>query len=187
MARILEILCSPNDNGNSATIADAVTDGAMGLSTNIIELCRLNRLRTISGCQAGRKCKEAGKCTLKDDVSLLLESMRKADCIIVAVPVYFGGPAAQYKVLEDRMFSFLDDNFKSNIAPGKKVIIVVTCSGNVIVAEKVAKDIRDVFETCGFDFEDSIVFSDDHGRLRASDDAETLALAKGIGLRLRNT
>lgn len=187
MAKILEILCSPRDQGNSTAIADAVTDGAMGLSTNIIELCRLNRVRDARGCQACRKCKETGKCVLNDDISCILEKMREADCIIVATPVYFGGPSAQFKILEDRMFSFLGNGMVPNVAPGKKVIIVVTCSRSIAQAEKVSKSIRDTFETCGFEFESEILFSDDFGRLSAADDAETITFAKGMGLRFRNT
>lgn len=74
-----------------------------------------------------------------------------------------------------------------NVAPGKKVIIVVTCSRSITQAEKVSKSIRDAFETCGFEFESEILFSDDFGRLSAADDAETMTFAKGMGLRFRNT
>lgn len=187
MVNILAILCSPREDGNSSSIADAVTDGAMGLSTNIIDLYRIDRLRNIRGCHACLECKKNGRCVINDDISDILEKIRDSDCVIIATPVYFGGPSAQFKILEDRMFSFLNNDMSSNLSPGKKLVVIVTCSGNISIADNVAKGISATFMACGFETEGTITFSDENDTRQACLDENVIALAKEIGLRFRNT
>ena len=107
MGKIVAILSSPRQKGNSFDIVNAILDGAMGLSTNVIKLHRLDNLRSFHGCRACMGCKKSNACVQQDDVSQILEDMMDADCVIFSTPVYFGSPNAQYKVLEDRMFSFI--------------------------------------------------------------------------------
>lgn len=42
-------------------------------------------------------------------------------------PVYFGEACGQYRLLEDRFYSFLNGDFSLNIGTGKKVAIVTSC------------------------------------------------------------
>lgn len=128
MSKIVAVVASPIVDGNSDTIVSAVTDGAMGLSTNIIELFRLDKFRTLRGCSACNDCKKTGRCIHNDEIQDILDAIRDADVVIMSTPVYFNEVASQYKVLEDRMYSFYNNDASHNITAGKKAVIVVTSS-----------------------------------------------------------
>jgi len=52
-----------------------------------------------TGCYA---CKSNGKCAQKDDMAPILDSMQKADVIVMATPVYFYTMCSQMKTVIDR-------------------------------------------------------------------------------------
>ncbi len=148
MGHIVAILGSPRKDGNSSTIAYSAVDGAMGLSTNLIDIHELNQLNCVRGCQACEKCKQAGICVVRDDLSKTLADVKAADAVIVAVPLYFGHASSQYRQFEDRLYGFIDAKGKSVLPEGKKLIVIVTYGGAKDQAEKVADDIETVFVRC---------------------------------------
>ena len=145
MCKIVAILTSPRRDGTSSVLADAVIDGAMGLSTNLIEIHSINKLNFIKGCQDCGECKDTGICTYKDDILPVLESIRTADALIIALPIYFGLPCAQYKILKDRMFCFLDRDMESMLPPGKRIVVIVSYKYDRDSAEAVADRIESDF------------------------------------------
>ena len=151
MGKIVAVLASPRTKGNSSAIVDAIMDGAMGLSTNVMKLHRLDNLRSIHGCRSCNACKSKGHCVQSDDITEILEDISNADCVIFSTPVYFGSPNAQYKILEDRMYSFLKADMSSILEKGKKAIVVVTCSGPVEEAMPIADKMYGVLSSIGFD------------------------------------
>ena len=181
------VLASPRTKGNSSAIVDAIMDGAMGLSTNVMKLHRLDNLRSIHGCRSCNACKSKGQCVQSDDITEILEDIRNADCVIFSTPVYFGSPNAQYKILEDRMYSFLKADMSSTLEKGKKAIVVVTCSGPVEEAMPIADKMYGVLSSIGFDVIDKFVFSDVGGTISSKDDGELMDRAKILGRNFRNT
>jgi len=103
------IIGSPR-KGNSETIALAMAEGAKE-NGNAIKTYYLNKMKNVKGCQSCYGCKKTGKCVVKDDQSEILEALRDADSIILSTPTYFGQPSAQYRMLEDRFFGFLNGDF----------------------------------------------------------------------------
>ncbi|MCL1814061.1 MAG: flavodoxin family protein [Treponema sp.] len=72
-----------------------------GIETEIIQVGNLK----IQGCLACRKCAELKRCCISDDpVNESFEKMQKADGIILASPVYYGGIAGTFKSFLDRLF-----------------------------------------------------------------------------------
>ena len=70
-------------------------------------------------------------CAVQDDLTRVLESMRTADLIVAATPVYGGYASGQFKCFMDRCYSFLLPDFMTNpqpsrMPPGKKVVLVIT-------------------------------------------------------------
>lgn len=187
MSKIVAVVASPIVGGNSDTIVSAVTDGAMGLSTNIIELFRLDKFRSLRGCSACNECKKTGRCIHNDEIQEILDSVREADVVIVSTPVYFNEVASQYKVLEDRMYSFYNKDSSHNITAGKKAVIVVTCSDSVNVADKVADRMGTTLENLGFEVTDKLLFFDEDRTKHANDDADLIARARVVGSKFRNT
>lgn len=105
----------------------------------------------------------------------------------MSAPVYFNEVASQYKVLEDRMYSFYNTDQSHNITKNKKAVIIVTCSKAVEIAEKVADRMSRTLEDLGFEVTDRLLFSDEDQTKHAGDDAELMARAKAVGKKFRNT
>lgn len=185
MSSVVAIIASPRKDGNSSAIVNAILDGAMGLSTNIIKIHHLNKLNYVRGCQDCLECKKVGKCITADDLTEVLEDVRNADAVIVSTPLYFGQPAAQYRLFEDRTYSFLNTDFTSNIGPGKKVITVVTYTADQEKAQGVADRIEDLFVNA-FKAESSgkIVYRDNGSRDTAQNDSSILKTARDLGFAL---
>ena len=180
MGKVVAINSSPRAKGNSAALVDSVIDGAMGLSTNIIVLHCLHNL-LIHGCNACGACKTKGECIIEDEMSKVLSDIRDADGLVISTPVYFDGPCAQYKMLEDRLYSFMAPDGSVTLPPGKKAVIVVTCGGPVEEADKVCAHISNTMAIFGIEVIGKIVYSDEFGKKPAADSVETLSKGKELG------
>ncbi len=141
MGRIVSIVSSPREQGNTDTLVHKAMVGAMGLSTNTFSLYRIARMR-MRGCMACDACKSRGSCIQEDELTPVLEDIRDADALIVSTPVYFGQASWAYRIFEDRMYSFLDKDLRSTLPEGKDLIIVVSYSSDREAAERIADHIR---------------------------------------------
>jgi len=187
MGKIVAIACSPNPNGTSSHITDAFLDGAMGLSTNFITLHRLVKCKSIFDCRRGMKCKGKGMCVINDDLQVVLEDIVDADCVVFATPVYFDGPCGLYKLLEDRMYCFLEDDKKSVLKPGKKALLIVTSYYPDSDLPKVAGDMAKTLSLFGFDLMGVITYCDNMGKEPVEKNEVLLHEVKQMGLTMRNT
>lgn len=186
MSKIVVLNASPRKNGNCSALINAMTDGAMGLSTNEIYIHNLDDMRIAHGCKSCYACKKTGKCVQNDDVTPVLEDVRTADIIIAATPLYFGHAAAQYRILEDRFFSFLRPDFSTVLEKGKKIAVIVTCGSGIEDAKIVAKNIEGVYKRFGFESLGTIVYAEGADHKHASKDVETCKKARDIGRLMRN-
>ena len=138
---IVAIVSSPEKNGNTEVVVNAMAKAAEENGQSVQIFC-LNPMTNKKGCQACFACKGKGRCVQKDDLTAPLDAIREADGIILSTPVYFGEACGQYRMLEDRFFSFLDGAFNLNMPAGKKVA-VVTAAGSA-GADKLADKIEGV-------------------------------------------
>ena len=152
----------------------------MGLSTNVIKLYDIQKLRNVNGCKGFHMCKSSGICVISDDIADIINDIREADCVIFSTPVYFSGPSAQFKMLEDRMFSLIDANGNPAFRD-KRAITVVTTSGPGDEAEKVEEFLRTDLHNLGFGIYRSMIYSDNGGRNPACDNDQLLLDAKKVG------
>lgn len=106
---------SPRKSGNTVLIAKETEKGlnSNGITTEIIYLNDL----AITGCQACYACKRDGTiaCTVKDDMQQVYERIERADGMIIATPIYFGGVTAQTKLMLDRLFPYLSMDLGSHL------------------------------------------------------------------------
>jgi multimeric flavodoxin WrbA len=101
---------SPRKVWNTATLLKKALEGAasQGASTKLIHLYDLD----FKGCKSCFGCKmkggpSYGKCAVKDDLTPILEEIKKTDAIIMGSPVYFWGISGEMKsFLERLMFPF---------------------------------------------------------------------------------
>jgi multimeric flavodoxin WrbA len=99
---VLGISGSPRKDGNTSTLVRKALSAckSRGAEMQFIELAG----REIKYCTDCNTCVEENgyKCPKKDDVEQILESMKKADAIIVGSPTYFASVSGQLKTLFDR-------------------------------------------------------------------------------------
>jgi multimeric flavodoxin WrbA len=178
---IVAIVASPRKKGNSCTIVKAIADGAKANGKSI-KVYHLNSLTNVKGCQACMACKASGACVVKDDHAEILKAIKDAEGIILSTPFYFGDSNGQYRLLEDRFYSFLKPDFSTTLSPGKKVAVVVSCGSGADGAKALANKIEGTmvnyfkFVSVG-----KIVFGGGNAPDAASKNAAILDEAKAIG------
>ncbi len=123
------LLGSPRQNSNSAAIAGRFTETAAKLGAKV-ETVVLNQL-SYRGCQGCMACKtNSDKCVQEDDLAKVLESLKKSDVIVMAMPVYCSDVPGQVKCFLDRTFSYMPPGYMqgtpSRVPAGKKLVFIMT-------------------------------------------------------------
>ena len=142
---IAAIISSPT-KGNTYAIVNAMAE-QLKADGKDVQVFDINAMKDRRGCQGCNACKRKGSCVTKDDLTPVIDAIRNADGIILSTPVYFGEACGQYRLLEDRFYSFLNADFSVNIAPGKKVAVVVSAgsAGADKLAEKIEGTMKNFF------------------------------------------
>ncbi|NWF98030.1 MAG: flavodoxin family protein [Nitrospirae bacterium] len=101
---IIAFMGSPRRDGNTEILLKTAIEGIekSGFNVNIF---RLNEM-DIMPCQNCGGCEETGFCIYNDDMNIIYESIRTADRIILASPIFFFSLSAQTKTMIDRCQSF---------------------------------------------------------------------------------
>ncbi len=126
--KIVCLLGSPREKGNSAIIANRFCDTAKRLGADV-QTFALNKLE-YQGCQGCMACKtKLDKCILEDDLTEVLEAVRETDVLVLATPIYYWDVTSQLKAFIDRTFSYLVPDFltnpnRSRLASGKKLVLI---------------------------------------------------------------
>jgi multimeric flavodoxin WrbA len=112
---------SPNANGNTAKLINAILEGAAenGAKTRVYNLEALN----LKGCNACQKCLEEGRCGIDDDMRTLYREIKNSDAVILGSPVYMWQVTAQTKIFIDRLMAFLRPDFSSRLDQKKMILV----------------------------------------------------------------
>jgi len=122
--KIAAVLGSPRPQGNSSTLAHRFLTTARELGAEV-RVYHLN-LMTFQGCQGCGACKaNVEVCIQEDDLAPVLETVKDADVLVMASPVYFGDLSGQLKCFFDRTYSFFNPDFSSRLPKGKKAVVVL--------------------------------------------------------------
>jgi len=132
--KVIGVNASPRKGANTQTLVEAVLAGAAknGIQTRLVNLRELE----IHGCLGCEGCKkQVGTCVQKDDLTTLLQELKDCDAIVLGTPVYWFHVSAQFKMLVDRLYCFLEyttdpqtgeDSYRFKFPSGKKIILVVS-------------------------------------------------------------
>jgi len=126
--KITSLLGSPRLNGNCAALLRHFNDTAtdLGAEVRFFALPDL-KYRGCFGCLA---CKtKAEKCVVHDDLTEVLESVREADALVMATPVYLREITSLLRAFVERTYSFFLPDFHTNPQPsrltlGKKLAFI---------------------------------------------------------------
>lgn len=124
MARkILILKGSPREKGNSSSLADQAALGASqaGATVESILLHRLD-IQPCNGCDSCREL--GGGCVIEDDMQVVYPSLKAADAIVFAFPIYWFSINAQLKLCIDRMYAF--ESKHGHALTGKQIGLIFT-------------------------------------------------------------
>lgn len=100
--KVLLVNGSPHEHGCTYTALHEVAETLHkhGIKTEILYLGK----KPIPGCVACGKCRETGKCIVRDIVNEVAKELDHFDALIVGSPVYYAGPASQLTAFLERLF-----------------------------------------------------------------------------------
>jgi len=153
--KVLGLVGSPNINGNTAKLVNAILEGAAenGAEKVIYNLGSLN----IKGCDACCKCQESGCCPIDDDMQEIYQQIQTADMIVLGSPVYMWQMTAQTKLLIDRMTAFLKPNFSSRLDNKKLILVFSQGSPDRDAFKPYVKYTAGLLYYLGFDVLDTVI------------------------------
>jgi len=122
--RIVVILGSPRENGNSATLARRVIAGAReaGAAVESYYIHGMG-IKPCSACDACQGSIEA-ECVIDDGMQEVYQALRAADAIVIASPIYWFSVSAQTKAFLDRCYAL--GGPEGSALKGKRIGIVLT-------------------------------------------------------------
>ena len=111
MGEVLALNGSPRKKWNTAMLLEKALEGARskGKETDLIHLYDLD----FSGCTSCFACKlkggkSYGRCSVKDDLTPILDRIHEADALILGSPIYFGCVTGEMRSCMERlMFQYL--------------------------------------------------------------------------------
>ncbi len=109
MKKVVIISSSIRTGSNSEILARECQRGALE-SGNEVEFLSLKGKR-IEFCRGCLSCQKTGRCITKDDVADIMESVRNADAIVFATPIYYYELCGQLKTLLDRLNPLYESNY----------------------------------------------------------------------------
>ena len=129
---------SPRLNGNTEMLASSFIDGAKAAGKDVA-VYRVAGMR-IGGCLGCEHCfEEKGVCVQKDDMQAILESLKTADALVFASPIYFFDMTAQLKLAIDRTFALLSVG-----TPIRRAAFLITCGDD---SEKAASGAIETYKS----------------------------------------
>ena len=118
--KVLGIIGSPRNNGNTEVLVREALDSArsLGAETEMIKVCDIN----ITPCDGCETCSITDECKIEDDMQSIYTKLLQADGIIFGSPVYWWGITAQAKAIIDRTFVFRRERKLRNKVAGAVVV-----------------------------------------------------------------
>jgi multimeric flavodoxin WrbA len=128
--KLVAVNGSPRKNGNTAIMLKEIVSLAekKGIQVRYFDLVDMH----VSDCKGCQNCKTNQTCAQKDDMTPVIAAMQEADFVLLGSPVYMGDETGLMKCMADRLYCLLapgnaSGEYKSRLAPGKKVMLLMTC------------------------------------------------------------
>lgn len=181
--KVLGLVGSPREGGNTEKLVNAVLNGAAesGTETSFYNLSKLD----ISPCRGCMTCKVKGRCVIDDDMQKLYEEIQAADAVVLGSPIYMWEISAQTKIFVDRLVAFLKPDFSTRLNIPKKLILAYTQGNpNPEAFNQYFNYMEGLFSFLQFDVKGSIVAAGTHEKDDILAQEAILAKAKEMGTNL---
>lgn len=122
--KVLVILGSPRKKGNSAILAEQISNGAKSGKAKVGTIYLQGK--NIAPCKACMSCQKKGSkgCAVQDDMQEIYPKLIESDAWVIASPVYWFTMSAQTKIFMDRCFAL--PAYNKDAFRGKRVAIAMT-------------------------------------------------------------
>lgn len=121
--KILVLNGSPRPEGNTKQMVEAFREGAESArhEVEVVDVCRMK----IGGCLACEYChtKGNGSCVQKDDMQKIYDSLKEAEMLVIASPIYYHGISGQLKCVIDRFYSATSPGHPKSL---KKIAMILS-------------------------------------------------------------
>jgi len=126
--KVVILLGSPRERGNSAALAGRIADGATAAGARVRSFY-LHGLK-IAPCRACEACHKPGAkgCVVRDDMQQVYPALRAADAIVFASPIYWFTVSAQMKLAMDRCYA-LGGSDGGHAFKGKRIGLAFSFGG----------------------------------------------------------
>lgn len=156
---IMMICGSRSPTGQTARAADAVLKGATaaGATVSRVFLPTL-KIERCHQCQddGWGLCRKEGRCVVTDDFAQLVDTLRKADAVVMATPVYYSDLSESLRAFTDRLRRICTQEPGRAGIKGKVAIGVCVAGGGGGGAPACCVSLEKVLATISFDVVDMI-------------------------------
>ncbi|MDD5686776.1 MAG: flavodoxin family protein [Elusimicrobia bacterium] len=157
--KIVVLIGSRNEIGQTASLVNAFLEGA-GKNNAVCEKIFLTK-KKIEHCRQCEDtgwgiCKTEGKCIIDDDFKAIVDSLKNADKVVIATPVYFSDLSESLKTFLDRFRRTCRHDFGKKGISGKQVLGICVAGGGGGGAPLCVFLMERILNTCCLDIVDMI-------------------------------
>ena len=176
MSKIVAVMGSARSKGNTSAAVDAILDGAMGLSTNVIRYHNLGKLNSVKACNFRDLAAKGIDAITDSDLRTILEDISSADAVLFATPLYFNFPTPQFTLVLDSLSCYDRSAFA-----GKKAIVLVTCDKVDTYSNGALDCLVNAIESIGMCVVSKMIFSTHGGQQQFGENAFAMDKAVKVG------
>lgn len=141
---VVVLVSSPRSGGFGDRMAQSVADGIASAGKEA-KVHHLNDMVSFRQCQNCGACKEnGGKCIIDDDIAPMIDDIRDCEGMVFVTSIAFNEVNGLFKMVQDRMYCFLDMNACTIMPKGKRVAVIVTAGADETSADRVARGLEKV-------------------------------------------
>ena len=150
---------SRNPQGQTARAMDAVAAGLESAGAAVdrafLPTVRIERCRQCDDAGWGL-CRSDGRCVIEDDFAGLVESVRSADAVVLATPVYFSDLSESLRAFLDRLRRITRHDAGRAGIEGTPALGLCVAGGGGGGAPTCSANLNAIAARCGFDVVDMI-------------------------------